>query len=80
MTTWDCQRCGLPDAYRGEGDGIGSCDCSRCDCCGAAPYDCECSHDWDDLYDEDDESGVDYLCNDTACAWRRARIERAATK
>ena len=27
-----CDVCGLPDNYRGQGDGLGSCDCPRCDC------------------------------------------------
>lgn len=27
-----CDVCGLPDLHRGHGDGIGSCDCPRCDC------------------------------------------------
>lgn len=27
-----CDVCGLPDLHRGNGDGIGSCDCPRCDC------------------------------------------------
>ena len=27
----DCDVCGLPDLYGGQGDGIGSCECSRCD-------------------------------------------------
>jgi hypothetical protein len=26
-----CDVCGLPDLYDGQGDGIGSCECSRCD-------------------------------------------------
>jgi hypothetical protein len=32
VTTWTCVECGLPDPYHGDGDGIGSCDCPRCDC------------------------------------------------
>lgn len=27
-----CDVCGLPDLHHGHGDGIGSCDCPRCDC------------------------------------------------
>lgn len=50
-----CDVCGLPDRHRGRGDGIGSCDCPRCDC-GAArgSYLCDCAPDddpgagWDD--------------------------------
>lgn len=33
-----CVECCLPDFYGGHGDGIGSCDCPRCECgneCGA---------------------------------------------
>ena len=29
--TCDCDICGLPDYYGGQGDGIGSCECPRCD-------------------------------------------------
>ena len=72
-----CQRCDLPDSYRGQGDGIGSCECSRCDCCGAAPLECECERDWEDVYDFDDEAEYDYLCGDRACAWRQARTKAA---
>lgn len=49
-----CDVCGLPDNYRGQGDGIGSCDCPRCDC-GAARSSqfCVCEPDddpgWGDL-------------------------------
>lgn len=27
----ECDVCGLPDPYNGDGDAIGSCDCPRCD-------------------------------------------------
>ena len=51
-----CDVCGLPDNYRGRGDGIGSCDCPRCDC-GAArgSYLCECLPDdgWCDCEEYD---------------------------
>lgn len=74
-----CPACGLPDDYRGEGDGIGSCECSRCDCCGRGPDDCECRRDWND-YDhaEDLDDEFDPFCNDTSCSWRRARLDRKA--
>lgn len=75
--SWTCQRCQLPDLHHGDGDGIGSCDCSRCDCCGAAPYDCECSRDFDEMYDDPDEPW-DYLCNDSACVWLQARLKAKA--
>lgn len=74
-----CPSCGLYDSYRGQGDGIGSCDCPRCQCCGCGPSDdCDCSRDWDDRwpageYDDEDEPD-DFLCNDTACPWREARV------
>lgn len=74
-----CPSCGLHDSYRGQGDGIGSCDCPRCQCCGRGPSDdCDCSQDWNDRwpsgeYDDDDEPD-DFLCNDTSCVWREARV------
>jgi len=47
----ECDVCGLPDLFNGDGDGIGSCDCSRCDC-GAAygSVFCSCPPDY---YEED---------------------------
>lgn len=70
-----CPNCGLYDGYRGQGDGIGSCDCPRCQCCGRGPSDdCDCSQDWDE-YEEPTDEIDDWLCNDTACDWRRARVE-----
>lgn len=51
-----CDVCGLPDPYRGQGDGIGSCDCPRCDHgCGVArgSYLCNGPSD-DDPYDDPD--------------------------
>lgn len=76
-----CQLCGLPDPYRSHGDGIGSCDCTRCECCGAGPDECECGRDWDDMktfLDEDEiaEMESEWLCNDWACDHRRARADR----
>ena len=50
-----CDVCGLPDPYNGDGDGIGSCDCPRCDHgCGVArgSYLCSGPAD-DDPYDDD---------------------------
>jgi len=49
-----CFDCNLPDHYNGAGDGIGSCDCPRCDRCGEPPGLCTAACD-DDLYDLDDE-------------------------
>lgn len=75
-----CPVCGLPDSYRGQGDGIGSCDCPRCDCCGAGPDECHCGQDWDEIvtfYDDPDELGWDPLCNDPECDWRKARVAKA---
>lgn len=72
-----CLVCGLPDSYRGQGDGIGSCDCPRCDCCNAGPDECDCRRDFDEIYDEPDEP-FDWLCNDTACGHRHLRLARKA--
>lgn len=50
-----CDVCGLPDPYRGRGDGVGSCDCPRCDC-GAArgSFLCGCpSDEWP--YDDEED-------------------------
>lgn len=53
-----CDVCGLYDTYRGRGDGIGSCDCARCDC-GAArgSYLCDCPPDDPDDWFDDDVAG-----------------------
>lgn len=67
-----CFRCGLPDPYRGQGDGIGSCDCPRCHCCEAGPDECDCGRDVDDA-EEIEELGDDYSCNDVGCPTRMAR-------
>ena len=47
--------CGLPDPYNGDGDGIGSCECPRCEWCGAAPLECSCESDDDYLPDWPDD-------------------------
>lgn len=74
-----CFRCGLPDQYRGQGDGIGSCDCPRCECCEAAPDECDCAQDTDYLGEEElSWLGDDYLCNDVACPTGVVRRERRA--
>lgn len=50
--------CGLPDPYHGDGDGIGSCECPRCEDCGAAPLTCDCaSADFDPTYSQDFPEG-----------------------
>lgn len=72
-----CPRCGLPDSYRGQGDGIGSCDCSRCVCCGAGPDECECQYEVDEYYVEPDEPW-DYLCSDSTCDHLLFRLARKA--
>ena len=42
----DSDVCRLPDPYDGEGDGIGSCDCPRCNCGEAAgSVFCDCPDD-----------------------------------
>lgn len=54
-----CFDCGLPDAYNGQGDGIGSCECPRCYSCGAPPQGCDCAWTEDDWGDDepDDDAG-----------------------
>lgn len=43
-----CDVCGLPDLHDGAGDGIGSCDCARCDCGEAQSSNlCSCPDDSD---------------------------------
>lgn len=59
----ECVECCLPDPYNGHGDGIGSCDCPRCDCgeckpCAVALSLCRC-YDDDDWIWEDDGGGWD---------------------
>jgi hypothetical protein len=64
-----CDVCGMPDPYRGQGDGIGSCDCPRCDCgaarsssfcaCDPACSDClskTCEGDCDEVAYADEDS------------------------
>jgi hypothetical protein len=54
--TWTCVECGLVDPYDGDGDGIGSCMCPRCDGCGECKpcadalrwHDSDACPDWDD--------------------------------
>lgn len=41
-----CFDCNLPDPYNGAGDGIGSCECARCEYCGGPPGVCNCD-EWD---------------------------------
>jgi hypothetical protein len=51
-----CDVCDLPDPYQGNGDGIGSCDCTRCEC-GAAAWSmfCTCPPEDDPGWPEDDD-------------------------
>lgn len=52
MSTFtDCDVCGLPDPYNGGGDGIGSCDCPRCDGGEAASSSVLCICPPDEFYD-----------------------------
>ena len=46
-----CDVCSLPDPYAGQGDGIGSCDCPRCEGCGAPMWSALC------ICPPDDEGG-----------------------
>jgi hypothetical protein len=53
MGSWTCFECGLPDIHHGDGDGIGSCMCLRCEQCGGPPGICNCpdaddEQDWPD--------------------------------
>lgn len=48
MIIYVCPECNLIDPYNGDGDGIGSCDCSRCDGCGEVSVFCDCDDYWDD--------------------------------
>ena len=57
-----CYDCGLSDAYRGAGDGIGSCDCPRCQVCGSGPG-CDCDG-WGEEYEDDSDCGPDCTCWD----------------
>ena len=57
MTDVECDVCGLPDPYDGGGDGIGSCECPRCDGGEAAASSvlCVCPPDDIDGYPDDSE-------------------------
>jgi len=57
MTGVECDVCGLPDPYDGGGDGIGSCECPRCDGGEAAASSvlCVCPPDDIDGYPDDDD-------------------------
>lgn len=57
---WDCR---LVDPYNGQGDGIGSCECARCEHCGGRPLRCDCGHveDWPDSdWPSDEEARASY--------------------
>jgi hypothetical protein len=62
---WRCFECGLVDPYDGEGDGIGSCECPRCEDCGAPPGACN-GHDEDERDHEDPYARQ--CCGDPNCA------------
>lgn len=50
----ECDVCGLTDPYNGQGDGIGSCDCPRCDGrCGAAAGSMFCACVPEDDFEDD---------------------------
>ena len=62
--TWTCVECCLPDPYHGDGDGIGSCMCPRCESCGECQYCADelslhhCDEPCSVWYDEpDDDAG-----------------------
>lgn len=43
---YPCAVCNLPDWHNGEGDGIGSCECPRCEWCAGPPLMCDCGDDY----------------------------------
>ena len=51
-----CDVCSLPDLHHGSGDGIGSCDCPRCEC-GVAEWSDLCTCPPDDEQPWPDSSG-----------------------
>ena len=51
MATARCWDCRLPDPYNGQGDGIGSCECPRCEHCGGGPLRCDCTDEYEDFDD-----------------------------
>jgi hypothetical protein len=56
-----CDVCNLPDLHNGQGDGIGSCECPRCECGQADLSDfCTCPPEdfpgWDPVGIPDDVS------------------------
>jgi len=62
--TSTCDVCGLVDPYNGQGDGIGSCECPRCEC-GASLWSslCVCPPE-----DDDPWGGANLaICGDPAC-------------
>lgn len=65
-----CDVCGLPDPYNGAGDGIGSCECPRCDGGEAAASSvlCICPPDDIDGYDGGED---EYRQSATACCPRQ---------
>ena len=63
----DCDVCGLPDLYDGQGDGIGSCQCPRCDGGEAAHNSVLCICPPDDYFDDGSMADVipDDWCGET---------------
>jgi hypothetical protein len=57
---YPCANCGLPDLHNGDGDGIGSCECPRCEDCGGPPGLCSCDEDaaYYDGWPDDEETPV----------------------
>jgi hypothetical protein len=75
--TWTCVECHLPDTYAGDGDGVGSCMCPRCESCGECRHcadaldlhSCAEDQDWDDQdWDDPDD-------DDRAETARRTPVE-----
>lgn len=70
MSYYECMQCSLPDLHDGQGDGIGSCECPRCEWCDAAPGMCSC--------DYEDEYGDWQCCVDDECSCRGVETVRPA--
>lgn len=63
----ECDVCGLQDPYNGTGDGIGSCECPRCDGGEAAASSVLCICPPEDDYDTESMADVipDDWCGET---------------
>lgn len=71
MAASTCDVCGLLDLYDGAGDGIGSCDCPRCEECGEAAGSAWCRGCQRDDYEPDGDDYTLWLGDE---ARRHARV------